>query len=161
MKKKVLLLTLTLLLVIGVVQVASAAGWGAGAGQGPRALSADNWTSLADTLGLTDEQAAKIQQLEKNTYDQTRALRDRLGDAMFELRQLRWQKNVDKATVEARIQEVNDLRSQLYNIKQSAWEERQSILTQEQLDKLESMRGFCGRHGGMGRGGFGGPQKAQ
>jgi Spy/CpxP family protein refolding chaperone len=157
LKKKVLLLTLTLLLVFGVAQVASAGGWGWGGGSGPRILSADNWTSLADTLGLTDEQAAQMQELQKNMYNQTQSLRDQLREKMFALRQLMWQKNVDKATVEARMQEVNDLRSQLYSQKQAARQQMQSVLTQDQLAKIGTMRGFGGRHGRMYGSGLGYP----
>lgn len=161
MKKKALLLTLSLLLVFGVVQAASAGwGWSAGNSDGPRTLSADNWTSLADALGLTDEQAAKMQDLQKNMYEKMQALRTQLQNSMFALRQLRWQKDVDQATVEAKIKEVNELRSRLYNERQQARQEMQSVLTQEQLDQLGSMCGFGGKHGGrhgkMGRGGFGG-----
>ncbi len=158
MKKKavLLILSLTLLLVFGVAQVALAGGWGRG-GDGPRALSSANWTSMADALGLTDEQAAKIQELQKNMHERTQALRDQLRESMFALRQLRWQKNVDQATVEARIQEINNLRSQLYNEMQTTRQQMQSVLTQEQLAKMGSMCGFGGRHGKMGRGGWGGP----
>ncbi|MGQ9824157.1 MAG: Spy/CpxP family protein refolding chaperone [Desulfotomaculales bacterium] len=155
MKKKVLLLTLTMLLVFGVVQVASAGVWGWGGGSGPRVFSADNWTSLADTLGLTDEQAAKMQELQQNMYNQTQSLRDQLREKMFALRQLTWQKNVDMATVEARMQEVNDLRSQLYNQKQAAWQQMRSVLTQDQLAKIGTMQGFGPRRGMGGQ--WGGP----
>lgn len=163
MKRKVLLLTLTLALVLGIAQIASAAGWGGGwfggppAG-GPPVLSSENWTSPAERLNLSDQQSQQLKDLQKNAYEATKSLRSKLQDAMFELRQLGLEKNPDKAAIEAKIQEINDLRAQMYQIGQQNWQNAQNILTPEQQAQVNNFRGY-GRHGGWGMGGFNGPAR--
>ena len=153
MKKKMGVLTMVLLLIFGIAQIASAAGFGMGGGGGPRMLSGDNWGSPVDTLNLTDQQISKMQEIQKNTYDKTRDLKIKLMDSRFQLRQLQLQKNLDKAQIDTRINEINDLRSELYGITQKNREQCQSLLTQEQLAQMAKNRGFgMGAKGGMGFG---------
>lgn len=165
MKRKVMLLTLTLALVLGIAQIASAAGWGMGGGRfggspagTPPTLSSENWTSPAASLNLSDQQSQQLKDLQKNAYEATRNLRTKLQDAMFELRQLGLEKNPDKAAVDAKIQEINDLRTQMYQSRQQNWQNSQNILTPEQQAQLNNMRG-PGRRGGWGMGGFNGPAR--
>lgn len=141
MKKKSMILVLTLVLVFGMVQIASAVG--TGWKNGPRALSSDNWVNLADTLKLTDQQISKMKEVQQNSYKQSRDLRVKLQDTMFELKQMQLEKNPDKAKVEAKIKEVNDLRNKLYNIRQQSRQQCQSILTQEQLAQMAKLRSGC------------------
>lgn len=144
MKKRVMLLVLTLVLVLGITQVASAAGWGMGGG---RALDSSTWTPLAQKLNLTDDQAQKLKDLDKSCYEATKDLRARLQDAMFELRQMGFDKNPDKAAVDAKIKEINDLRAQLQQITQQNREKMQSILTPEQQSQMKNWRGHGGHRG--------------
>ncbi|MCL6479977.1 MAG: Spy/CpxP family protein refolding chaperone [Peptococcaceae bacterium] len=160
MKRKVMLLTLTLALVLGIAQIASATGWGMGGGRlggskagGPPALSSENWISPVERLNLSNEQAQQLKELHKSNYEATKELRAKLQDAMFELRQMGFEKNPDKAAVDAKIKEISDLRDQMYQIKQQNWQNVQSILTPEQQSLMKNMRGY-GRHGGWGMGCF-------
>ncbi|MDN5347857.1 MAG: hypothetical protein PWP65_1421 [Clostridia bacterium] len=150
-KKKLLLLTLTLVLVLGAVHVAWAAPWGFGRFGGV------NGTSPVQELGLTDQQVTQIQDLQQKMYEKTRDLRIKLMDAMFSLRQLRWQKDPDQAAIDAKIKEINDLRAQLQQATQEFRQQMDSVLTPEQKSKIESRRGFGGPRGGKGMRGFGGP----
>lgn len=115
-----------------------------------------NRNNPVEELGLTDEQVAKIQELQREMYEETKDLRQKLQDAMFELRQLRWEKNPDQATLDAKTKEVNDLRAQLQKATQEFQQKFESILTPEQLEKAKSRRGFFGT-GRIGHGpkGFG------
>lgn len=152
MKKKILLAVLATVLILGVVQVAWAAPWG------PGGFGGANRPNPVQELGLTDQQVAQIQDLQQKMYEKTRDLRIKLMDAMFALKQLRWQKDPDQAAIDAKIKEINDLRSQLYQAAQENRQQMESVLTPEQKSKLESWCGFGGPRGGKGMRGFGGPR---
>ncbi|MEW6228372.1 MAG: Spy/CpxP family protein refolding chaperone [Bacillota bacterium] len=163
MRKRILFPALTLMLVLGLAYTASAGGhawgfWGGGAAApfagGARAPFAGNaWRSPVDALQLTDEQIAKLQELQKAAYDKTRDLRIQLQDLMFELRLLRLQRNPDQSAINSKTEQLNNLRKQLYEIGQQNQEQMKSILTQEQLEKMTAPRGGGGRgrHGAAGR----------
>ena len=164
MKKKIALITLALAVVFAGVQVASAAGflpWGNSGG--PPLLSSGNWQSPLAALGLSDQQSSQLQTLQKSMYDKTKDIRTQLLDDMFSLRQLELQKNVDQSAVNSKINEINNLRTQMYNNGQQARQQLQSILTPDQLDKLGSGIGPAFRGGGRGPGigGFGPPFATQ
>ncbi|SFQ99410.1 Spy/CpxP family protein refolding chaperone [Desulfoscipio geothermicus] len=95
-----------------------------------------------------------MQEIRQKTYAQTRDLRIKLMDSMQELKQLQLQKNPDKAKIDAKIKEINDLRGKLYGIAQQSREQCQSLLTQEQLAQMAQNRGKWGRgfRGGFGAG---------
>jgi Spy/CpxP family protein refolding chaperone len=150
-KKRIALLTITLLLAFGIVQVAAAAGLGWGGG-GPRMLNSDNRVGPVEALNLTDQQITKMREINQNTYEQTRDLRIKLMDSMHELKQLQLQKNPDKAQIDAKIKEINDLRDKIYGIVQQSRQQCQSLLTPEQQAKMNEFRSKKG-HGF--RGGFG------
>lgn len=122
--------------------------------------AAPNFGLVKEELGLTDEQVNQIQELQREMYEATKELRSKLQDAMFELRQLKWEKNPDQEAVDAKTKEVNDLRAQLQEVTQEYQQKFESILTAEQLEKAKSLRGFGGfggRRGPRGMGGFGAP----
>ncbi|RDV84076.1 Spy/CpxP family protein refolding chaperone [Ammonifex thiophilus] len=111
-----------------------------------------NRPNLGQELGLTSEQLAQIRDIQQQMYNQTRDLRIKLMDAMFELRQLRWQENPDQAAIDAKIKEIENLRDQLRQAAQEYRQKMDSVLTPEQKEKLQSLRGsgeWRGR-GGMG-----------
>lgn len=151
MQKRILLLTVTLLLVFGIVQVAAAAGVG---WDGPRMLNNCNRAGFAEALNLTDQQIAKMREINQNTYNQTRELRIKLMDSMHELKQLQLQKNPDKTQVDAKIKEINDLREKIKGIAQQSREQCRSLLTPEQQAKMNELKGKKGSgfRGGPGAG---------
>lgn len=155
MRGKILLPALALLLVLGLAFTASAGGrgWGFRGAGATTQFARDGWRNPVDALQLTDEQIAKLQQLEKAMYDKTRDLRIQLQDRMFELRQLRLQKNPDQSAIDSKMEQVNNLRKQIYEIGQQNQEQMKSILTQEQLSKMTTPwgGGRRGRHGAPGR----------
>lgn len=155
-KKFVVLLIVTLALVLGITQVASAGGWGVGmgrAGGNPPQLSTDNWQGPGTFLGLTDKQTAQLKKIQQDQFNNSQELRTKLQKAMFDLRQLQWEKNPDQNKLNAAVSEVNNLRSQLYQQAQSNREQMTSVLTQEQLAKL-GQQGFSGGMGSGRRGGM-------
>lgn len=161
MKRKILVVAVAVLAVFAFSQVAFAAGWGGGPGGGPGMLSAERWVNLADTLNLTSEQADKVQELQTNHFNSTQELRDKMEQVMLEIRSLRWETGADQADFEAKLQELDNLRSQLNDMRQEQRNEMRAQFTDEQLDQMAE-NGCLGDgpragHRGMGGGpGFGG-----
>lgn len=152
-RKFAVLVVVTLALVLGTARMASADSWDGVMGRmgdNRHQLSADKWQSPAAYLGLTDEQSAQMKKLQLDHYNNTRELRAKLQKAVFDLRQLRWEKNPDPGKLNAAIGEVKSLRSQLYQKAKDNREQMTSVLTQEQLAKLGRQAFGCG--GGMGFG---------
>lgn len=154
--RKALVLAIATALALGVFGVAHAGGWGLGVseingwGRGTGKIE-----KAVEELGLTDQQLAEIRSIQQEMYSRSRDLRIKLMDAMFELRQLKFQKNPDQSAVEAKQKEISDIRSQLQQIAQDARQKMESVLTQEQKDKIQSLRGFrpgCSGRGFRGRG---------
>lgn len=142
MKKLAVLLAVSLALALGVAQAASA-NWGAGAckmGGPPRELTADKWQSQATFLGLTDEQSAKIKAIRQENFNNTKDLRARLQSSMFDLKQMRWDKNPDAAKLNEKIKEVNSLRAELYQHSQKCREQINAVLTPEQQAKIAQQK---------------------
>ncbi len=141
MKKKLVLLTVALLLVFSITQVAAAEmGWG----DSPHKLNSDKMFNPVEKLNLTDQQIAKMREINQKTYEQTRDLRIKLMDSRHELKQLKLQKNQDQAKIDAKVKEINNLRDKLHGIFQQSKEQCQSLLTQEQRDQLNQLRGNKG-----------------
>lgn len=139
MKKKIVLLTVTLLLVFSITQVAAATGMGWDGG--PQKINNDKMFNPVEKLNLTDQQIAKIREINQKNYEQTRDLRIKLMDSRHELKQLRLQKNPDQAQIDARVKEINNLRDNLHGIIQQSREQCQSLLTQEQREQINQFRG--------------------
>lgn len=108
------------------------------------------------SVNPTDEQLGKLQELRNDFFNKTQSLRMELQTKMFELRGLYLQKNPDQNQIDAKKAEVEQLRSQLYDLRQSERQELSKIFTQEQLDQMATQRGFGGHgmRGGRGHGGF-------
>ncbi|HZK18810.1 MAG TPA: Spy/CpxP family protein refolding chaperone, partial [Clostridia bacterium] len=137
MRKKVMFLAVLVFFILGLAQVAAAdLAWHHNGP--PKNIDSEKWTSIADTLKLTDDQMAKIQGLQKAHYEKNKGLRAELQENMFALKQLRWQKDADQKVVGEKINKVNDLRSQLYNEHQKFHAELEAILTPEQREQLKS-----------------------
>ncbi|MGI5922143.1 MAG: Spy/CpxP family protein refolding chaperone [Syntrophomonadaceae bacterium] len=148
MKKGLVLLTLTLALVLAASQMAAAAGPGnVVPPRGP--VEDQNWVPLAEQLNLSDRQVQQLKEINLSTHQTTKALKVKLIDARFELRQLMITGS-DKAAINAKTKEINDLKTQLHQVKQQKWQQVQSILTAEQQTQLKNLKGF-GHHGDRNR----------
>ena len=137
MRRSMISLALALALVFAVTQVAAAA-WGLGFGG--RGIAADGWTNLAQELGITREQAAQIQELQRQHFAKVNKIQDQLRANRQELLMQRWNPDADPARVQAQIGKDGEFRDQL---RQEATEFRnqlRGLLTEEQLAKWPEMR---------------------
>ena len=142
-----MLLALTLTLVAVFSHVAFATGAGNKCVCPNRASSQNpNRVPLAEKLNLSDRQVQQLKEINLSTYQTTKALKIKMLDAKFELRQLRIV-GTDKSAIEAKIKEISDLQAQIHKAHQQKWQKVKSILTPEQQSKLKDMKGF-GQHGG-------------
>ncbi|MCR4429714.1 MAG: Spy/CpxP family protein refolding chaperone [Tepidanaerobacteraceae bacterium] len=152
MFKKALIFGVVGFLVLGIAAVAFAAPggrWGGGFGQA--AAGNTNWAPPVTQLGLSDEQYAKLREIQNQAFEKLQALRDEMAKKMLELKNLYLQKDPDKNAIEAKQKELSELRDKMLQLRQDNINEANKVLTQEQLDKLNSLRG-----NGFGRGaGFG------
>lgn len=115
------------------------------------------WMRMAarDALGITPEQAKKLEEFRKMRMEESLAFREQMMKMRGELDEL----TKDPEANEAKINGVIDRMSKLHSdrLKASvksrmAWE---GIFTPEQLEKMRSFRGaFMGRFPRMGRGGM-------
>ncbi|MDO7787629.1 Spy/CpxP family protein refolding chaperone [Desulforamulus aquiferis] len=145
--KKAVTIMLTLLLAFSIVQVASAEkGWGHGSKQHYSTLGEDP----INNLKLTDEQINKLRDIQKKNHQETRELRIKLQDNIFELKQLKFQRNPDKSKVDTKVNEIKELKNKLSEIRQRNKTECQSVLTDEQKAKLPKNAGPTGPNCGKG-----------
>ncbi|HHV57921.1 MAG TPA: hypothetical protein GXX50_09215 [Firmicutes bacterium] len=110
--------------------------------------------SIAD-LGLSQQQAERIQKLLREMYAATEGLRQELEDARFELSLLKWDTAAGEAALKEKAEEVSQLDAQLSNIVEEYQEKIEAVLTSEQLQKVKSVRSLLeDALGGRGFGGF-------
>ena len=138
MKRKLIFLTVTLLIAFSFAQMTAATevSWH----DGPRLID-DKCVNPVYTLDLTAEQATKILQVKEETYKQIRELKIKHMDSMHQLDQLQLQKNPDQAKIDAQIKEINDLRTQMFNLKKKTHEQINALLTPAQKEELNKKRG--------------------
>lgn len=105
-----------------------------------------NQVPIAERLKLSDRQVQQLKEINLSTYQTTRALKIKLMDAKFELRQLKVA-GTDKSAINAKVKQINDLKTQIHKTHQQKWQKVQSILNTEQQAQLKEMKGF-GHHGG-------------
>jgi protein CpxP len=151
MKRLAVFLAAALLVVLGLGQAASA-DWEGGACKlgGPSSeWTADKWQNQAAFLGLTDEQSAKIKNIRQENFNNTKDLRAKLQNSVFDLKQMSWDKNTDPAKFNAKLKEVNGLRDQLHKQSQNCREQIKAVLTPEQQAKMAQKRSG---HKGEGQG---------
>lgn len=109
-------------------------------------------------LGLTNEQLQKMQDLQIKHLEKTQSLRLSLQKLAIQLRTLWAQDPLDKEAIAQKTAEMARVQVDLAQKTQEMRKEMQSILTPEQLEKLQQMPGAYGRMGRRGgRGGRGGP----
>ena len=162
MVRKAVIFGLVAVVLVAAAGVAAASPWGAGfRGFGPAKGPMPACGNLVQELNLTDEQLARIREIEAAAFEKLQGLRSQMFRKMFELRSLYWQKSPDQAAIEAKRAELNELREQINAIQKQMRDDLKAVLTEEQLAKIGQMRG-PGRGKGkfMGPGGFknGGPR---
>jgi len=104
---------------------------------------------MVEKLNLTEQQVEQLQGILEETYSKTRALKIKMMDLQHELQLLRLEQ--DETKIEAKINEIKEVRDQIAEIMREAKEQQRSILTEEQLKKLQN-KGKKGRGPrGMGK----------
>jgi len=148
--------TLTAALILIMVLALGGIAWGAADTPATRAAAPENWVNLVQSLGLTDEQAQKMRDLQSEFHRKMQAQRNKLQDIMFELRQMQFERDPDMNKVRQKLQEANTLRTQMRELAGQHREQMQSILTPEQQQKWKQFcpgpRGFGMMHGKGGPG---------
>lgn len=110
----------------------------------------------ADPLNLTPEQEKKIEDLRKARMDKMTAFQDEMLKLQLEMNTLMRDPKADTKKIEGLIDRMSALRAE--HQKEALRHRRsvESVLTPEQLEKLQTFRGrFAGRGLMPGRGGFG------
>lgn len=133
--KSIGILVLVGALFLGVVQAASAsAPWKLG----HRAdIGGECGSCSLTSLGLSDQQLTQIREMRQSSYEETKKLRIQLMDTKFSLSQLKLQNQVDKAAVDAKVKELQDLSDKMKNNRLQARQKLQAILTPDQWSKLQ------------------------
>ncbi|WP_422447553.1 Spy/CpxP family protein refolding chaperone [Thermoanaerobacterium sp. DL9XJH110] len=146
MFKKIFLLSMVGLLVLGIAVVALA-----DQDTGSQTAAKPNRTPIFSQLNLTDEQYAKLRELNNEYFDKVLDLRNELAKKHLELRNLYLYNEPDESAIEQKRSEINTLMQKIREISEEFTTKAKSVLTQEQLDKLGEFKGK-----GFGRGfGFG------
>lgn len=140
MRRAIIPLALTLVLAFAVAQVA-AAGWGTGAGPGGRAAGTFDWVNLAEKLDLTDEQSAKIQELQAQHFQKMNLLQDQQRSSRQELLQMRFKRGVDEAQARERIEKTAEFREQMRQEAAAFRTQLREMFTDEQLAEWSELRG--------------------
>jgi len=144
--KKVLILAIAISLVLGMVQLALAAPayLKAPYGKVPYRYGIGNpmfrGQNLIRLLDLTDEQIGKIKELRERYYNRLKELWNKLQDALFSLKQLQLEKEPDKSLLDKQREEIKERRKELRSVFNEYWKEFKSILTNEQISRLNKMR---------------------
>lgn len=136
----------------GLCMTANAGPWGPGAGPrwgGPR-MGMEFWNNprVAQLLGLSSEQVSQLQALRQESFKEAKPLREKLLAKKMELRLLWGSVNPDQAQIMAKQRELNELMTQLQEMRTRHRLEARKILTPEQQQRLLSL----GWGGGMGHG---------
>ncbi|MFZ5899155.1 MAG: Spy/CpxP family protein refolding chaperone [Bacillota bacterium] len=101
----------------------------------------DRWINLVEALGLTDQQAEKMRQLNEEHFKSQNVKRNQIQELMFQLRQLSFERNPDMNKVRALQDQIFKLRSEMRDNAFKHRTEMRSILTPDQQVKWDSMRG--------------------
>ena len=95
---------------------------------------------LKDYLELTSEQVTKLEELRKSKREERQTLREQIRKARAELRELMRNPQAEEKEADAIIEKISDLeaarlKSSFRNIR-----EMRTVLTPEQVEKLENIR---------------------
>lgn len=144
--KKTLLTVVVALVMVGAISLAAFAGNGRGQGKnqagGPR---------FFEDLNLTSEQQQKLLTIRQDYQKDTQPLRFEMQKKQLELRQLWSAKSLNQSAIESKEKEVTGLRVQMANKVRTMQDKMKSVLTADQLKKLDES-GFNCNPGAGGRG---------
>ena len=160
--RTIVIAALVTIAVFSVAGVAVAGPWmgrlGGLGGLGKAIKDGTTFTPPAQTLGLTDEQVAQVQEIQETATEKIQAIQMEMFAIQAELRSLLWQKSPDQSLLTAKYEEIAELRQEMADIATQAREEFLALLTPEQQTKYNETPGLgvgaCGRGGGfrMGQG---------
>ncbi len=125
-----IIILLAALIVFGMVQTASAV-YGVGFGKG----LINNPVNMVDELKLSEEQAAKIREINEAKFKEMSALQDKQRQAVFELKQQRFTPGVKQEQLQAKVDEIRELQQQRQDVLKDYQEQLRSVLTEEQLKR--------------------------
>lgn len=91
-------------------------------------------------LGLTDQQIAKIEQINLNHRKLMLTQREKLEPKQIQLERLLLEENVNLNNVRSVLREIADIRIEIHMLKITHRLEIEKVLTQEQKSKLKAMR---------------------
>jgi len=128
----------------------------------PAAGPQGSLANLKDFLKLTPEQEAKLKEMRKTRQDEMKAFRDEMQKLRGELNPLLEDPKADQNKMNGLIDQISKLNGERMKKSLANRNPLQKILTKEQLDKLDQVRGrmmgprmmMRGRGMGMGRGQF-------
>jgi len=144
--RKILFAGLTMVAVLALVSVSFAqprggfpgAGFGLAVGQ-PGYVNA--LIRFANNIGLTADQVAKLKSIASSFEKESAKAGADLRVANVELREMLDRKDANIADIEAKVKQVESLESSLMLSMIKAQIEARNLLTDEQLNKLGSLRG--------------------
>lgn len=121
---------------------------------GPHGPGADMaMRGMVERLDLTAEQQEQFEQIRARHHDDNQALRDRLETAHEQFAALAHAETFDEAAVRAAAAEVAQARAEMMVSHAAMMQELRQILTAEQLERFQAMRGKSAeRMGGRGHG---------
>lgn len=95
---------------------------------------------MSEKLGLSEEQQAKIKELNFQTQKEIISLRAKIKIAELELRKLIDEKNPDEGAIKKKIEEIANLKSQVRWVEIKHQLQVKNILTEEQLQTLKKLK---------------------
>ena len=164
MNKRILItaLTITTLLTSSVAMAAPGFGkfarGGDCAGDGPAATYeehqerlADRLTAMSAVLDLSEEQKQQIESILNHKWLNSQSQRDQLQSARDALQQARDAETFNESDFRAKAEAMSALRVERMVERQKTKQEIFAILTPEQQEKAETLRGLMGEERGKGR----------
>lgn len=130
MRRLTIILVVVALFIFGMAQAASA-GWDVGFGKGV----IQDPVNMADELKLSEEQAAKIREINETKFKEMSTLQDKQRQAFFELKQQRFTPGVKQEQLQAKVDEIKALQKQRQDLMAKYQEQIRSVLTEEQLKR--------------------------
>jgi len=160
MKKTLVVLGLVAVMLVGVsYPYARGPGFGPGQGQGPGqgpGAGSGNCPGCGGALNLTPEQQTQMRELRQKHFDEMAPVREEMFKLRQELRGLWAKPGVAKEEIQAKTQQMNQLRDQMQDKMVEHRLEAQKLLTPDQISAMGAGPGKGGRGGrgfGPGRGG--------
>lgn len=132
---------MVLFLPAAVGTTATAYGGGFGNGIIGESAGVGGFRYLHRSLDLTPEQEEQILATRQEFYRNSLALRERLQQLRLELRRLWAEEKPNAAAINRKLTEMTPLRIELRAMALETWERIKTVLTPEQLEKLESVDG--------------------